>query len=1122
HISIPSLKDERDLNEEQRLHHIRVQMIPRVMLERDLFVRFDSLYENKVKDFLKSTAKPDYRHLQIKSLHNHWAFWLDKISSTIKNVNTTNEQTLKKHALHQLDIFASDIENKLKRKDQGIQALIDEPGELIKLAMHNIQEGNFNEAILNFDHINQKYSPGLTPYSHYYKAIALFASVEKSLVDKTIYNSNDQIKITNSCEKASQGLKLLKKAAFLFELEIENLKSQSVILTDIESNKSIMSTHNDLFTKSNINESLALTVHLMAARIAIGLDLNLDALKQIFKHSILGEDKMKELFELALGNDTLQPFIKKQRFTKKIQIKVHVEKTEQNQRLLEKILSKHSICESTSIDESKIILDNLESDVKFSLEEEEINFSYEIYIQDRVSECMKCLELPNRFKPFKKLLIKAILNESMDLKNASERAKMYELFKQKLDVFCTQRNKIQHFLLTNFSQVHQYPALIQTKKIDTDNLLDLIEKNQRSKLLFFGTSAQQFVRFLSQSKFSFAKSTPFTIRQFKDKIFLSNSVTAEKLTKLDLSFAFKEKADLLRSEIFSLFKKNLLSRTEIEMDQVRQLMHNSDSNCEKLRNILIENGLAKDFFTQVGFKLVNYNIEDIIMCNETIRRLFEPKINAKQKLELKGEDFLKYLRAMGIVKSQRLTLLSKNVNKCDIKRTIEECIGDKVAEFVENAIEQGRVKKRKYLFFNNLDIEVNKFKSFVSHALLSCLSPLKTSTECHIAYTDLIDTFKGMHLPREVGQYKQLGRNMVFSLSNLSVPWSCRMHSVALLGSVQAKIGNFLISRHALRQSCSSKTKLTSAEQIANEVAYVIQSNETISLASLSLCYKMTTILAASVIGIDSFNRQRILLLGAQSTKRVYSHQVQEALKQMQSSTQVETGVWLTNTIFEQTFKSIIFHIESNQEYKERCNYLCKNLVHLGAKNRSEIDILIKEKFDEIELEFNDQLGMKIDHLLSQLLGPIAIQLSDENFENIFLHEPTMIEIVNLVNDIIFGIDKDLRARLVEDTTQTDCNDLLVVVNNRVFESISVKLFNAIFSDNFNKFLNHVLKSASKKNQQVFLEKLNELKKISSSHDQIFEQSLFTHKLDQNKSLIDKQIDEIKLLKNSIFTIEFF
>ncbi|RNA10043.1 hypothetical protein BpHYR1_031677, partial [Brachionus plicatilis] len=307
------------------------------------------------------------------------------MSSTINNVNTTNEQTLKKHALHQLDIFASEIKNKLKRNDHGIQALIDEPGELIKLAMHNIQEGNFNAAILNCDHINEKYAPTLTPYSHYYKAIALFEPVMSiSRRIKALNFLDGQSKTTCTSEQADQALKLLKKAAFLFELEIEKLKAQSVILADMESNKSIVATQNDLFTKSNTNESLALTVHLMAARIAIGLDLNLDELKQMFKQSILGEDKMKELFELALGHDTLQPFLKKQRFSKKIQIKIHVEKTQQNQSVLNKILSKHSIGgQSTSIDESKIVLDNLESNVKFRLEEEEINFSYEIYIQDR-------------------------------------------------------------------------------------------------------------------------------------------------------------------------------------------------------------------------------------------------------------------------------------------------------------------------------------------------------------------------------------------------------------------------------------------------------------------------------------------------------------------------------------------------------------------------------------------------------------------------------------------------------------------------------------------------------------------------------------------------------------------
>ncbi|RNA08422.1 hypothetical protein BpHYR1_046415, partial [Brachionus plicatilis] len=258
-----------------------------------------------------------------------------------------------------------------------------------------------------------------------------------------------------------------------------------------------------------------------------------------------------------------------------------------------------------------------------------------------------------------------------------------------------------------------------------------------------------------------------------------------------------------------------------------------------------------------------------------------------------------------------------------------------------------------------------------------------------------------------------------------------------------------------------------------------------------------------------------------QVVRKAFSHQVHHALKQIQPSAQTETGIWLTNTIFEHVFKSVIFYIESSQEYKLRCQSLSQNLLHSGAKTRSEIDCLLKQKFHEIELEFNDRLSMKTVHLINQLIGPLSIQLSNSNFEYISVDAATVTEIVNLVNDMLFGMDKELRVKLVEEKTQVDGEELLTALNNLLVESVSARLFEVVFSENFNKFLNHVLKSISKKNQCIFLDKLNELKNVSLNLDQIFAKDLFENKLNQARPNIDKHIYEINMLQNSIFNIQF-
>ncbi|RMZ98465.1 translocase subunit secA, partial [Brachionus plicatilis] len=737
-------------------------MIPRVMLERDLFLRFDSLYEHKIKPILDKT-KPDYRHLQLKSLHNHWAFWLDKISPIINNVNTTNEQTLRKEALDQLELFASQIESKMNRNENGIEALIDEPGELIKLVKYNIQEGNFRSAVSNCDHINGNFGPNLTPFSHYYKSIALFEPVKQSWIAKGLNYVLGQGENAYTSEQVQEGLKLLKKSAYLFELEIERLKAQSVILADIESNKPTIGTQGDNFTKSNTNESTALMVHLLATKFALGLDLNLDQLKLVFKHNILGEEKMKELFELVLADESMQSFVKKQRFTKKIQIRAHVDVTSENKDLLASIFPQS---ETIQLSNSKlvVVVDNilLGPEVKSKLVEQNVNFSYEIYVHDCVGESMKLLILPNRFKMHKKLLIKALGNESLASKNATHRAQMYDQFKQKLTIYCDNRNKIYQSLVATFGQKEQsaLPTQLNENKnhtIDTKSLLNSIETNHLFKDMLFDCSAEHFVQLLSQSKFTFySLPTPsVAISEFKENIYLCDSITRDQLARLDLS-SFKN-SHLLRAQIQSLVGKSLSNNdTKTKLEQLRQIITpSSHLNAQLLRNILIKNGLAKSFAHKLGFNLVNYNNEHLIKCNESIIGLFEPKLDAKQKIELDSDDFLKYLQAIGIVKCQKLRL-SDNAKQSSLKMVIEECIGKRVTELVEKSIEQGVLKKRKYLVLDNRDKEIAKFKSFVSQALLSCLSPLKTSNECHIAYTDLVDSFKGINLPREVDQYKQL------------------------------------------------------------------------------------------------------------------------------------------------------------------------------------------------------------------------------------------------------------------------------------------------------------------------------------------------------------------------------
>ncbi len=168
-ITIENLKEERDEYEEERLEEIRIKMIPRVTLERELFERFDNLQKSIKNKFCDSK----FKDLQIISLHNKWAFWLDTMSNQINNVYQS-EEINKKEIFNEFEQFLKGINEKMNRRYRGIEGLIDEPGELIKLAKLNIEEGNFKEAIENCNYIINFYGARFCPFSYYYKALALF------------------------------------------------------------------------------------------------------------------------------------------------------------------------------------------------------------------------------------------------------------------------------------------------------------------------------------------------------------------------------------------------------------------------------------------------------------------------------------------------------------------------------------------------------------------------------------------------------------------------------------------------------------------------------------------------------------------------------------------------------------------------------------------------------------------------------------------------------------------------------------------------------------------------------------------------------------------------------------
>ncbi|CAF0718769.1 unnamed protein product [Brachionus calyciflorus] len=1106
--NIEILSDERDNQEAERLHDIRVKMIPRVMLERELFLKFDKLQE-EMRQSLKWYQR-DYRHLQTKSLHNKWAFWLDQMSDNINNVHTSD--IIKENTFLAFDQFASEIKQKMNRKLDGVELLIDEPGEVIKLAKYNIEKGNFSLAKKNCDYIINHYGIHLTPFAHYYKAIATLQPVKYSLNAKSILNlfnpfNKNLTKDIKSCtntilndlslsyEQKRDGLKFLKKCIYLFEVEIERLKTQSLILCDISRDTFRVGSLNDYFSKSNMNEATVLYVHLNAAKSAYGLNLDFNEIKQAFKHSVLEENEIKEIYDLGLSSEKLKPFIKNDRFSKKLKIKVHVERNILSEEILCKTLANYNSNNIT------IILDDLDSKTRDQLEQADVVVTDEFYHYDPVEERNKLLVFPERFSPFKKLLAKFLRDVDLSAKNSNERTDLFKSFLDKLKIYCSQRETVQECLTQNFTNE---PTIIE--RAENVNLMEKfksLKKLIHEKEVYFGNfEVGNLIQKLSESKFKALNHRQ--VKDFEHKIYLADVITREKLNKFDL-------------RVQKLILDNILSK-EIKIEDIKQI----GLDFKDLRKKLILNGLAISLIEYLGIQIVDYNNQEIHKVNQLFLNLCQPKIK-KEKFFFDQNGFINFIKSTNLIKVFKFKLnLSNEIEGTNteqpLRKIIEDNINERVSQIVDKCFKEGKLSKKKYLILSNKDTEIKKLKSFVSTAILSSISPLKISSKCIIQFTNLREYFKDGNMPKEVVHYEQQSKNMVLSLSQFKVPFSFNSLCVLLFGSIQMTTGKFYVARNALDQY--NNRSLSSVKPLITDISYEVQTSDRITWASTYLTCKIENVIFLSFSGIDGYTNYKSKPLN----KVLLSQEINEKVKKINCVIDNDTGTWLVQIIIEQVFTSLVSKIESNEEFKKRSEFLSESLSQIESnESKEQIYSLMKQVFENIDSEFSDRITMKIIQLINQLIGPLANRLSQEEFDQIGLFYPTINEIINIVNDMVNSLDKQIKAKGSKEkkVVSNNMHFWLPRISSVVFESVSVRILDYVFSSNFNIILNHVMKSVNKRKEKYFSNRFKEIKKTSLNEAEMrVGNGDFDNKLKAFKSDLLEGLKEINCLKNSIFSID--
>ena len=251
--TIERLRDERDNIEADRLNDIKDRMIPRLQLEEALFKKLATLQEKVKKHFSVKWVSSEVVKLEVKSLLNRWAFWLDEREDQFANTDDACQKKLTSEF--------SDFEESINKDIEAPGGtLIDSYGELMKLARIKFKREEYHGAEGCYDKIIEA-EPHFSGFAHYYKAQAI-------------------IKQGSGIGNKVSARRELKKAILYFEAAKYRLSTLNSCVEGISCNTPDKLKGADV---SLLNESISgevgiLEIHLKAAREAAGSSLSVDDL----------------------------------------------------------------------------------------------------------------------------------------------------------------------------------------------------------------------------------------------------------------------------------------------------------------------------------------------------------------------------------------------------------------------------------------------------------------------------------------------------------------------------------------------------------------------------------------------------------------------------------------------------------------------------------------------------------------------------------------------------------------------------------------------------------------------------------------------------------------------------
>ncbi len=300
--NIEYLIKERNELEMMRIEEIRTRRVQSIEIEDELFKSLMIFYE-EIRENLKNNnglLKKEnhinhYISMQLKSLLDEWALWLDEVSENIANVTPSTLHELK----DEFAVFKDNVKKTLEK--DNMFKLIRAPHEILSLGIYFMQQNEFSLADQCFDEII-KCESEFCGISHYYKAL------------NTYYGSSSGQ--ANSVETRKKIISELKGARNLLRKRLQELEQIKLVFeyTQEAIRKQGKGNEANAFNVSVMNEYQMISVHLSSIDNIIGTDVEKTMFEEIDQD--FDKEKFSEFYKKLTNNSD---YLKAYRVSKKVQ-----------------------------------------------------------------------------------------------------------------------------------------------------------------------------------------------------------------------------------------------------------------------------------------------------------------------------------------------------------------------------------------------------------------------------------------------------------------------------------------------------------------------------------------------------------------------------------------------------------------------------------------------------------------------------------------------------------------------------------------------------------------------------------------------------------------------------------